>query len=302
MSVESQSKGKVKHLKLSEFPGLIKDTVLSFFEKEGLFHGAALAYYTLFAIIPLIYLSISFLGRIIGQDLMLDIIADVLRHKVGIKDIAGIMDFMKELNFDQGNFFMEMVSIIALIISSSAFVVCLKQSINDFFGLHVSFATRKRRFFKTIGFRLLSIVFVAILTILIIVLYFAQTLLMSASDSLFASHSVVNSITSNILQHGFAIFSNFIIFTMVFKYVHDGIVQWKLAMGGALVTAVMLYVGQLLIKYYLFHFFFAASVGITGSFFIILAWVYYSSQIIFYGAKFTAEYARRIDRPIQFRH
>jgi membrane protein len=124
---------------------------------------------------------------------------------------------------------------------------------------------------------------------------------MSASDSLFASHSVVNLITSNVLQHGFAILSNFIIFTMVFKFVHNGRVQWKLAMGGALVTAIMLYIGQLLIKYYLFHFFFAASIGITGSFFVILAWVYYSSQIIFFGAKFTAEYARRINRPIQFK-
>jgi len=301
MSPESQLPGPVKHLKLREFPGLIKDTVLGFFEKEGLFHGAALAYYTLFAIIPLIYLSISFLGRIIGQELMLDIIADVLRHKIGIKDISGIMDFMKELNFEKGNFFMESISIIALLVSSSAFVVCLKQSINDFFGLHISFSTRKRKFLKTMGFRLLSIVFVGILTVLIIVLYIAQTILMSASDSLFESYAVVDAITTSVLQHGFAILSNFIIFTMVFKYVHDGRVQWKLAMGGALVTAVMLYVGQLLIKYYLFNFFFAASVGITGTFFIILAWVYYSSQIIFYGARFTAEYARRINRPIQFK-
>jgi membrane protein len=88
---------------------------------------------------------------------------------------------------------------------------------------------------------------------------------------------------------------------LVFKYVHDGIVKWRLAFRGALLTGTLLYLGQLLIKYYLFNYFFAANGGIAGTFFIILAWVYYSSQIIFYGAKFTAVYAKLIGQPIQFK-
>jgi membrane protein len=78
-------------------------------------------------------------------------------------------------------------------------------------------------------------------------------------------------------------------------------VQWKIAIGGAVITAIMLYIGQLLIKYYLFNYFFGASAGIAGSLFIILAWIYYSSQIIFFGAKFTAVYARKVGRPIHFK-
>ena len=70
-------------------------------------------------------------------------------------------------------------------------------------------------------------------------------------------------------------------------------------MAGALVTGILLYLGQLLIKYYLGNFFFASKGGFAGSFFVILAWVYYSSQIIFLGAKFTAVYARMVDQPIR---
>ena len=88
------------------------------------------------------------------------------------------------------------------------------------------------------------------------------------------------------------------IFTFIFRYVHDGIVKWRLALYGAVVTSVILYLSQLGIKYYLVNFFFAANGGIAGSLLIIMVWVFYSSLIIFLGAKFTAVYAAKIGEPI----
>lgn len=302
MSEKSVSKRNSDHIEIKEIPGLIKDSVMEFFGEEGLFHGAALAYYTVFAMVPLLYLCIVYFGKIIGQEVMLEIIEDLLRHKVGVEDVSGIMGFLKELNFEKGNFFMEMVGIVVLLVASSAFIVCLKQSINDFFDLEIKYSTRKKMILKTLLFRLVSLALVAALTVIIILFYFAQTVVMSLSDSVFDNYEVLDVIFSNVLKHGFAILSNAVIFTMVFKYVHDGYVKWKLAIGGAIVTAILLYLGQLVIKYYLFHYFFGAqSGGIAGTLFILLAWVYYSSQIIFFGAKFTAVYARKVGRPIQFK-
>lgn len=302
MSNKSVSKRNSDHIEIREIPGLLKDSVVEFFGEEGLFHGAALAYYTVFAMIPLLYLCIVYFGKIIGQSVMLEIIEDLLRHKVGIQDVAGIMEFLKSLNFEKGNFFMEMVGIVVLLITSSAFIVCLKQSINDFFDLEIKYSTKKRMILKNLLFRLISMALVAALTVFLIIFYFTQTVVMSLSDSVFDNYEILDSIFSNVLKHGFAIFSNAVIFTMVFKYVHDGYVKWKLAIGGAVVTAVLLYIGQLLIKYYLFHYFFGAqSGGIAGTLFILLAWVYYSSQIIFFGAKFTAVYAKKVGKPIRFK-
>ena len=125
---------------------------------------------------------------------------------------------------------------------------------------------------------------------------------MSLSDNFLGHYEFIDSIISNTIRHGLSVLSNIIIFTLVFKYVNDAVIRWKLALGGALLTAVLLYIGQLLIKYYLFNFFFGSkSGGIAGSIFILLAWVYYSSQIIFFGAKFTAVYARKIGQPIHFK-
>ena len=94
-------------------------------------------------------------------------------------------------------------------------------------------------------------------------------------------------------QHLISIFSNILIFTIVFKYIHDGFVPLKLAIKGAIVTSVLLFLSQLLIKYYLHNYFFLGNMGIGGSLFIFLAWVHYSAQIVFFGAKFTAVLAER---------
>lgn len=295
------TKDRIK-LTWKDIPTLVKRSFSSFFEEEGLFHGAALAYYTVFALIPLLYLSVLYFGKFLGQEVMIDIIHDLLKNKVGINDVAGIMDFMKELNFEKGNFFMEIAGIIVLLITSSAFVVCLRQSINAFFDLEIKFTTRRKAFLSDVLFRLISLGLVATLTVVIIVFYFAQTILLSLSEKVFQNLNLLDLIFTNVMRHGLSILSNAIIFTLVFKFVHNGFIKWKIAIRGAILTAILLYLGQLLIKYYLFHYFFGSqSGGIAGTIFIILAWVYYSSQIIFFGAKFTSIYASMIGEPITFR-
>ena len=197
---------------------------------------------------------------------------------------------------------MELMGIVVLLITSSAFIVCLRQSINDFYDLQIKHSNRRKKLVKNLLFRLISLGLVAAITVTLIVFYFAQTILMSMTDSMLENHHILDIIVSNIMRHGLAIVSNAVIFTMVFKYVHDGYVKWKLAIWGGVITSILLYVGQLLIKFYLFNFFFGAkSGGIAGTLFIMLAWVYYSSQIIFFGAKFIAVYARKVGKPIQFK-
>ncbi|MEY3438818.1 MAG: hypothetical protein RL265_1403 [Bacteroidota bacterium] len=263
MSEQSASTKNTKHLSFSEIPGLLKEAIVEFFQRDGLFHGAALAYYTLFAMVPLFYLSISVIGRFIGQDVMLEIISDLLQNKIGIQDVKGIMDFMKELDFEKGNFFLESVSIIALLVASSAFVVCLKGSLNEFLGIQLQYSSKRKQVLSTLLFRILSVGYIGVITVFIILLYFVQTIVLTISSSIFENSAFFGEILTGIVQHGFGIFSNVVIFSLVFKYVHNGFVPWKLAFGGAVLTSVLLYLGQLLIQYYLFHFFFMANGRVT---------------------------------------
>jgi membrane protein len=100
------------------------------------------------------------------------------------------------------------------------------------------------------------------------------------------------------MDYGFTIILNYLIFILILKYLNNAKVSWKVASTGALVTAILLFFGQLIIKYYLLNLFILGTVGIAGSFFIFLAWVHYSSQIIFIGAKFTYIFSKKIGQPI----
>ncbi|MCE2743850.1 MAG: YihY/virulence factor BrkB family protein [Fluviicola sp.] len=288
----------IRHLSWSEIGTLIKTAFIEFFKENSFFHGAALSYYTIFALVPMLYLSFETFGKIVGHDTMVQIASKLLKEQVGVKDISGIISFLNEMDLEKGSVILNISGIIALILSSTALLMSLRGSLNDFFDVEKVFLTKKKMILDTIVTRLISVSMLAVFGVIVIVLYFAQTILISVGNEFFTQTNAVSWIFMEFAQHGISILTNLLIFTLIFKYLHDGLVMWKLALGGALVTSIMLYFGQLLIKSYLANYFFAKDGGIAGTLMIILLWTYYSSQIIFLGAKFTAVYAKMVGKPI----
>ena len=273
--------------------GVFKDSIIGYFSEGAFFHGAALAYYTLFSFVPIVYLSTSIFGRVVGKENMQTIIIDLLQNQIGISDTKGLMDFLKSVNFDKPSLFLEIVSIGILLYGCSAFLVSLKRSINEFFNISKKKRHEENIIMDLIGFRFLSVAFLALFAFIIILLYFLQGFIFYAFTNYLHYKNGFIDFTLEFFQHLISIFSNILIFTIVFKYIHDGFVPIKLAIKGAFVTSVLLFLSQLLIKYYLHNYFFLGNMGIAGSLFIFLAWVHYSAQIVFFGAKFTAVLAER---------
>ena len=273
--------------------GVLKDSIVGYFSEGAFFHGAALAYYTLFSFVPIVYLSTSIFGRVVGKENMQTIIIDLLQNQIGISDTKGLMDFLNSVNFDKPSLFLEIVSIGILLYGCSAFLVSLKRSINEFFNISKKKRHEENIIMDIIGFRFLSVAYLAIFAFIIILLYFLQGFIFYAFTNYLHFKNGFVDFTLEFFQHLISIFSNILIFTIVFKYIHDGFVPIKLAIKGAFVTSVLLFLSQLLIKYYLHNYFFLGNMGIAGSLFIFLAWVHYSAQIVFFGAKFTAVLAER---------
>lgn len=300
MSKKLRLTSGIRKLTWSETGQVIRLTFIEFFQEKSFFHGAALAYYAVFALIPMIYLSLISFGSFVGQDTMLDIIDKLLKDEVGLSDSSGIMSFLKEVNFEKGNPVMNMVGIIALLLSSSALLASLRTSINEFFDIQITFEDRKKRLVHNLWARLANILLLPVLGIVVVVTYFGETIILSISRDFFGDLNSVEAFLLSGLRHVLAIGTNILLFSVIFKYLHDGKVHWKLAFAGAIVTAILLYTGQLLIHFYLSNYFFGSSVGVPGTLLVILAWMYYSSQIIFLGAKFTKVYAMKVGRPIVF--
>lgn len=280
---------------------LVKMTVLEFFKERSFMHGAALAYYAILALIPALYLIVTYFGMIVGNDVIVQIIDSSLKELIGLEDTSGILAFIKEVDFTSGNPILQMVGIIALLFSCSAILNALRVSINDFYDVVPKEEPSKKLILRTMIARLVSMGFVLGVTVLMVVLYFAETIFLSISNQFLEDIEFLNSVAVTIGQHGLPILTNLIVFSFIFKFLHDGVVQWKYAIRGSFITSVLLYGGQLLIQYYLNNFFFASDGGVAGALLVILVWVYYSSQIIFFGAKYIAVRSREAGVPIVFR-
>lgn len=289
-------------MEFKEIKELIKATFLEFFKEKPLKHGAALAYYSILALVPISYLSITYLGAIFGQEVMMNLIDNVLQEQIGLSDGGGILEFIGEIEFGSGNVFFQLIGILVLLFSCSVIFNSLKGSINDFYDVDASHIRRKKKIIRGLLSRLLSMVFIIGITLLIVLLYFTETMFLSLGNNLLANVESLKWLVTGMARHGIPIISNLIVFSIIFKFLHDGKVTWKMAIRGSLLTTSLLYLGQLLIKFYLTNYFFATGGGVAGTMLIILVWVYYSSQIIFFGAKYIAVYAKMNGQRIEYRN
>lgn len=285
---------------LSDLGSLLKTTVVEFSKEAPLHHGAALSYYALMALIPILYLSVSFFGSFVGQEVMQEIIRELLHENVGIEDVGGIIDFLEQVDLT-GSVALKTIGVIALMLSSTAILNSLKRSIMEFYDLDKLKLGRRKKIVRNIVFRLISMLVIAATTSIIIAVYFLETVVLSFEEKYFSDNEIIGWLFSSFAHHVLPIILNLIVFTFIFKYLHDGVVRWKVAITGGVVTGVFLYLGQLLIKFYLANYFFASEGGVAGTLLVILVWVYYSSQILFLGAKFSYVYAKFIGHPIQTR-
>lgn len=266
---------------------IIKRTIVEFVEEGAFFHGAALSYYTLFALIPMLYLSIISFGNLIGQEKWIEIITSLFQNNIGIEDISFFTSYLVTLQNANHSWVLDFVVILVLLYSCSAFMVSLKYSMNEFYNVKKQKREKINILLDLIGFRFISVLLLAVFAFIIISMYFLQIFAFSLLENWISDFGGILKATASGLHHVFSIVSNLLIFLGIFKYVHDGKISWKLAFHGAILTAVLLYLSQIIIKYYLQNYFFLGKGNAIGSLFILLAWVYYTSQVIFFGAKFT---------------
>ncbi|MBM3916557.1 MAG: YihY/virulence factor BrkB family protein [Sphingomonadales bacterium] len=268
--------------------------------QEGAFHhGAALAYYTLFAFIPIIYLTTSIYGRIIGQQNMRAVVGSILKSGLGIQDSESILKLVEGMSIDKPNLILELASIGILLYTCSAFMVSLKRSLNEFFNVSKKSRQESNLFMEIIGFRFLSVLLLALFALVIILFYFLQIFIFSALTSWLQWNNGFVDFSLQLIQIAFTLLSNILIFSLIFKYMHNAKVSWRIARIGAVATALLLYLSQWLIGYYLQHYFVMGTLGVANSIFIMLAWVHYSAQIVFFGAKYTYQIGKVYNERIQ---
>lgn len=264
----------------------------------GLFHGAALSFYLIFTMIPLLYLAINVLGAIVGKSTITEVINQFLIEHFGISDFSGIFSFLETIDFGGDNIIFRNIGIIVLLVSSSAIFIALKTSVNYFYGIQPSFDSGKKKFLVNLVSRLISIGLLSGMGILLMIAYFVQVFFISFGSKLLAGSQMMSKFWLNFTQIGITFLCIAFFLTIVYKYLNDAVVKFRVAFVGAVIASILLLIGQYGINYYLNYVYFGKSGSVISVILILLAFVYYGSQAIFIGASASAAYGEVTEQPI----
>jgi membrane protein len=286
LSHDTPGQGVVKTL--SDVWELLKDTVLSFIDDDALSRGAAIAFYTVTSIAPLLLIVIAIAGLAFGRDAAQNAIIAQLSGLMGEQTAAVLQSAVASASAKSSGIVATIIGILTLMATASGVFGEMQSALNTIWKVQPRGATVTR----LIRARATSLGLVAALGFLLMV-----SLAMSAALTAFGDQinsilpfgkvilSVVNFIVSLVLIS--------VLFAAIYKILPDRHLEWRDVIVGALATAVLFTVGKSLIGWYIGSSAVASSYGAAGALIILLLWVYYSAEIFLLGAEFTKVYANK---------
>jgi membrane protein len=261
--------------------------------------SAALAYYTIFSLTPLIVIVISgatlFLGDKMnpGSQLFSEI-----SQMVGSDAAAQLKSFVDQSNLSGKGTFGLILGIGTLVVGATAIFIEIQDSINLIWKVK---AVPKKGWLKMLTNRLLSFSLIASLGFLLLVSLVLNSIVVGIGDKLagFSSKIGVEKVSELLMlvvTNALTLAVVTAIFTIIFKVLPDVDLRWKPAIVGALFTAVLFSLGKYVIGIYIEKGNPGSAFGAASSIIVILVWIYYTSIILYFGAEFTQVYAEKYDR------
>lgn len=276
---------------------LFKQSVFDFLDDNAMKFSAALSYYTIFALPPLMLLIISASGFIFFEEKeVANFFYDQLRDMVGPNTTQEIQRAMDNVQFNKkSGYITTAIGIGILLFSASGVFAEIQSSINYIWGLA---AKPDKSIVRLIKNRLLSFAMIGSVGFVLLVSLMINSivsLLYTYLGNFFAEDTIILvKLLNNIVV--FLIIT--ILFVLIFKTLPNGKLLWKDAFVGAGFTAVLFMIGKFGIGWYLGNTASSSLYGAAGSVTVMLVWVYYSAMILYFGAEFTKNYASLYGRKI----
>ncbi|MBK7171953.1 MAG: YihY/virulence factor BrkB family protein [Bacteroidales bacterium] len=267
---------------------LMKVTAREFIEDDAVKLSAALSYYTIFSLPPLLIIIISLSGLFFGDDAVRGELFSQINGLVGNASALQIQEIIKNVKLSHSNVFATIVGVIFLLVGASGVFAEIQDSINFIWGIK---AKPKRGFIKFLKNRLMSFSMIGSVGFLLLVSLIINSLMdiLNRRLALYISHESVT--LFYILNLLIVFFIITLLFILIFKTLPDGKVNLRDSFVGASFTAFLFMIGKFAIGAYLGRSSIASWYGAAGSVILILVWVYYSAIILYFGAEFTKVYA-----------
>jgi len=280
----SRMKTKLRHVW-----DLFKQSGIEWNNDNAMRLSAALAYYTIFSLAPLLLLATGIAGLLLGQEAVHGELTKQLTTLLGKEGAKAINDLIANASKPSSGVIATISGIVALLIGATGVFGELKSSLNQIWEVKVPPSSGVMGFLKE---RLLSFAMVACIGFLLLVSLVINTVISFMSNFFSGMFTIPPSVLQAIYTVA-SIFLTTFLFALIFKVLPDKKIQWRDVGLGAAVTAILFTVGKLLIGLYLGSTSVLSSFGPSASVILILVWTYYSSIILFYGAEFTEVHSRK---------
>lgn len=281
-------------MNIREFLGVIVDTVKEWQEDQAARLAAALAYYTTFSLAPLLVIIIAVAGMLGGRDAAQGLVMDQVEDLIGRQGREFVGSMIEKASSTTA------VGVTASILGTATLLIGALGAFNELQNALNRIWDVEPKPIQGWGKRVLNFITKRLLSFsLLLGIGFLLLVSLVVSAGISAIHEYLRGIpqlSDFVLQSVNLLVSLGLVtllFAMIFKFIPDIEISWKNVWLGAAITALFFAIGKSLIGLYLGRSDIGNTFGAAGSMALIMIWVYYSSQILFFGAEFTQVYAKR---------
>jgi membrane protein len=266
---------------------MLKQTVSDWLADKAPRLGAALAYYTVFSLAPLLVIALAIAGMFMGAQAVQGELHTQLQSMLGDDGARAVEEMVAAASKPKEGTLATVIGVVVLLFGASGVFGQLQDSLNTIWEVE----PKPRGVWGTIKDRFFSFAMVlgtGFLLLVSLVVSAAVNLIGGWMSSILPLPEAVLHVLN--LVASFAVVT--LLFAAIFKVLPDAVIEWKDVWVGAMATAVLFVIGKSLLGMYLGRGSVASAYGAVGSLVVVLLWVYYSAQIVFFGAEFTQVYAR----------
>ncbi len=268
-----------------------KESVISFIADDALSRGAAIAFYAVTSIGPLLLIVVAIAGLVFGQDAARGAIASQLSGLMGQQSAELLQSVIRNASGKSSSIFASALGVITLLVTASGVLGEMRSALNaiwkaDLKGSAVSRVLRSRAasFALVVALGFLLLVSLVITAGLSALSEYVNAELPFGHVILQAVHFLVS----------FALVS--VLFATIYKVLPEKDLEWRDVLAGAVISAFLFSIGKFLIGLYIGSSAVASSYGAAGALIVALLWIYYSAQIFLLGAEFTKVFAHHRGR------
>ena len=277
------------HYKFSDIFAVLKSSASEFSNNNSFRHAAALSYYTIFSLPPLLLIVITLASSVYGGEAISGQVYGQLKGIVGPDSAKFLQDSIAKFTLQQRGPVATTIGVATLLFAATTFFVTLQESINDIWNLKVK--TNGNGIGDYIKQRFLSFGLILSVALLLLISFVISAVLTAFTGWLQRLLPEVGIIAIRVVDFTLSLGVTTLLFALIYRFLPDAIIRWRDVLVGAFITALLFVIGKFGIAFYIAKADPGSAFGAAGSAIVLLLWVNYSSLIIFFGAEFTQEFA-----------